>query len=75
MRDDDKEKRSAANNDPDVARKAADAAVRHTLAEGHRQILGFLRRCLGRAEEVEELYAALIETLFDRPRPQQELPT
>ncbi len=43
------------DDDPDIAARAADAAVRRALVEGHRQILGFLRRRLGSGEEAEEV--------------------
>ena len=43
------------DDDPDTAARAADAAVRRALVEGHRQILGFLRRRLGSGEEAEEV--------------------
>ncbi|WP_119083599.1 MULTISPECIES: RNA polymerase sigma factor [Sphingomonadales] len=43
------------DDDPDIAARAADAAVRRALVEGHRQILGFLRRRLGSGDEAEEV--------------------
>ena len=43
------------DDDPDIAARAADAAVRRALVEGHRQILGFLRRRLCSGEETEEV--------------------
>ncbi|QNE06878.1 RNA polymerase sigma factor [Croceicoccus marinus] len=43
------------DDEPDIAARAADAAVRRALVEGHRQILGFLRRRLGSGEEAEEV--------------------
>ncbi len=43
------------DDDPDIAARAADAEVRRALVEGHRQILGFLRRRLGSGDEAEEV--------------------
>ena len=43
------------DDDPDIAARAADAAVRRALVEGHRQRLGFLRRRLGSGDEAEEV--------------------
>lgn len=37
------------------ASKSADAAVRHALIEGHKDLLAFLQRRLGRREEAEEV--------------------
>lgn len=54
------------DQDPDIAARAADAAVRRALVEGHRQILGFLRRRLGNADEAEEVLQAFMLRAVER---------
>lgn len=66
MSDDDREDHLAAKSDPDIAAKAADAAVRRALVEGHRQILGFLERRLGSSEDAEEVLQAFMLRAVER---------
>lgn len=57
---------SAPDRQPLVAAKAADAAVRRALVESHRQILGFLRRRLGSAEQAEDVLQAFVLKAIER---------
>lgn len=66
MTGDDQEEGSAADTKSYVAAKAADAAVRRALVEGHRQLLGFLRRRLGSAEEAEEVLQSFMLRAIER---------
>lgn len=66
MTGNDPEDRVTANSDYDVAAKAADAAVRRALVESRRQILGFLRRRMGNAEEAEEVLQAFMLRAVER---------
>lgn len=63
---DDSEDSSASDTDARVAAKAADAAVRRALVESHRQLLGFLRRRLGSAEEAEDVLQAFMLRAIER---------
>jgi len=51
---------------PGVAAKAADAAVRHALVEGRQQILNFLRRRLGNHEAAEDVLQMFMLRSIDR---------
>lgn len=51
---------------PDVAAKSADAAVRHALVEGRHQILNFLRRRLGNPEAAEDVLQTFMLRAIDR---------
>ncbi len=51
---------------PDVAAKSADAAVRHALVEGRHHILNFLRRRLGNHEAAEDVLQMFMLRAIDR---------
>lgn len=66
MSDDDPEYAADADRESQVAAKRADAAVRLALVESHQQLLGFLRRRLGTAEEAEEVLQAFMLRALER---------
>jgi len=66
MSDDDPKHAADADRESQVAAKRADAAVRRALVESHQQLLGFLRRRLGRAEEAEEVLQAFMLRALER---------
>ncbi|SEW15204.1 RNA polymerase sigma-70 factor, ECF subfamily [Aliiroseovarius sediminilitoris] len=65
MRYEKKDRLSTAER-PDVAAKAADAAVRCALVEGRQQILNFLRRRLGDPQAAEDVLQSFMLRAIDR---------
>lgn len=57
---------SEAHSGSRMAAQPADAAVRRTLVESHRQLLGFLRRRSGSTEEAEEVLQAFVLRAIER---------
>lgn len=66
---------SAQEGDPSMAAKAADAAVRQALVESRRQILSFLRRRLGSADQAEDVLQAFILRALERSQELRDVQT
>ena len=64
---------AAAGSDANAG--AADAAVRQALVEGHRQLLGFLQRRLGSAEEAGDVMQTFMLRAIDRAAELRDLNT
>lgn len=56
----------SSDGDAGVAAKAGDSTVRRALVESRRQLLGFLQRRLGNAEEAEEVLQAFMLRAVER---------
>jgi len=65
MKDDQMDRLSKAD-EPEIAAKAADVAVRHALVEGRQHILKFLRRRLGDPEAAEDVLQTFMLRAIDR---------